>query len=336
MAGVRALWYSRGVLHLVDQRKLPGRFVVRPLRTVGSVATAIRNMTVRGAPSIGAAAAFGMALAARSGGWTPDRAARLLRATRPTAHDLFVGVETVRAAWARGEDPEASASAYCARIVEECHAIGRAGAPLVRPDARVLTHCNAGALATVAWGTALAPIRVAHLEGRKPFVWVDETRPLLQGARLTAWELAREHIAHAVIADNAAGHFFRLGEVDAVIVGADRIVANGDFANKIGTYEKALLAREHAVPFYVAAPWSTFDLDLTEGGEIPVEERAGAEVAGIGRRRTTPRSSPIRNPAFDVTPGEWVAKYLTPAGALSRTAALRAAAAARRGRRTPA
>ncbi len=329
MPAVRALWYEDGVLHLVDQRKLPGRYVVRRLRHVAAVAEAIRNLTVRGAPSIGAAAAFGMAIAARSRGADPERAATRLRATRPTAHDLFVGVETVRSAWVRGEDPSEAARAYCDRVVAECHAIGTAGAPLFGSGTRVLTHCNAGALATVQWGTALAPIRVAHDAGRKLFVWVDETRPLLQGARLTAWELARERIPHAVIADNAAGHFFRRGEVDAVIVGADRITANGDFANKIGTYEKALLAREHGVPFYVAAPWSTFDLSLEDGGRIPVEERGGDEVAELAGRRTVPKRSPTRNPAFDVTPGSWVARFVTPAGALPPKAALRAAARAK-------
>ncbi|HTW55801.1 MAG TPA: S-methyl-5-thioribose-1-phosphate isomerase [Thermoplasmata archaeon] len=314
---VRALWYRDGALHLLDQRALPGRRVVRRLTRVEEVATAIRTMAVRGAPAIGVAAAYGMVLAARGGRHTPAGAAALLRATRPTAHDLFVGIETVRAVWAAGGDPRAAADDYRDRVVEECHRIGEAGAPLFAHAERVLTHCNAGALATVEWGTALAPIYVARAHGARLFVWVDETRPLLQGARLTAWELAREKIPHAVIADNAAGHFLATGQVDAVIVGADRIARNGDFANKIGTYEKAVVARENGVPFYVAAPWSTFDLRCRTGAAIPVEERAEAEVLEVGRQRLTPRASRARNPAFDVTPARFVSRFVTPAGVVT-------------------
>jgi translation initiation factor eIF-2B subunit alpha/methylthioribose-1-phosphate isomerase len=181
----------------------------------------------------------------------------------------------------------------------------------------VLTHCNAGALATVEWGTALAPIRVAQREGRNPFVWVDETRPLLQGSRLTAWELKEEGIAHSVIADNAAGHFMHNGEVDIVIVGADRITRSGDFANKIGTYEKAVLAKENGIPFFVAAPWSTFDPMLRSGEDIPIEERSGDEVLFFLAQRTSPLDSKARNPAFDVTPGKYVAGFITPGGVFS-------------------
>ena len=311
---VRALWWDDGRLALLDQRRLPGREVVVRLSTVGQVARAIRTMQVRGAPSIGAAAAFGMAIAAGDGRSTPDGAAKLLRATRPTAYDLFVGVESVRSIWASGGDPLAAATAYRDRIVEECHAIGEAGAALFRRRPHVLTHCNAGALATVEWGTALAPLRVARDRGADLFVFVDETRPLLQGSRLTAWELARERIAHAVIADNAAGHFLRRGDVDAVIVGADRIASNGDFANKIGTYEKAVVARENGVPFYVAAPWSTFDAARPDGRSIPIEERDGAEVLSVAGRRVAPSGSRARNPAFDVTPAKFVTGFVTPGG----------------------
>ena len=314
---VRALWYRRGTLYLLDQRALPGRTVVRRLRTLRATAEAIRTMAVRGAPAIGVAAAYGMVLGHREGTYTPERAARELRATRPTAVDLFVGIETVRRAWAAGEDVEVAADRYRERIVEECHRIGLEGAPLLAHARRVLTHCNAGALATVEWGTALAPIRVARARGARLFVWVDETRPLLQGARLTAWELARERIPHAVIADNAAGHFFRTGQVDAVIVGADRIARNGDFANKIGTYEKAVVAREHRVPFYVAAPWSPFDAARTSGRTIPVEERDESEVLAFGGRRTTPTRSRARNPAFDVTPARFVTAFITPDGVVA-------------------
>ena len=311
---VRALWFEKGTLHLLDQRRLPRQVKVLHLRRLRDVAEAIRTLTVRGAPSIGVAAAYGMALAAREGRWTPGTASAALVATRPTAVDLSVGVEAVRSAWAGGDDPLAAAEAYRDRIVGECLRIGEVGAPLFRGDPRVLTHCNAGALATVEWGTALAPLRVAHDRGSDLFVWVDETRPLLQGARLTAWELAQERIRHAVIADNAAGHFMRAGEVDRIIVGADRIARNGDFANKIGTYEKAVVAHENGIPFYVAAPWSTFDPLRSDGRAIPIEERAAAEVLGFGSVRTTPRQSPGRNPAFDVTPARYVRAFVTPDG----------------------
>jgi methylthioribose-1-phosphate isomerase len=314
---VRALWFDSGRLHLIDQRALPGRLRVVRLRTLPETADAIRTMTVRGAPAIGVAAAYGMALGAAQGSVSPARAARLLRSTRPTAHDLFVGVETVRRAWAAGQDPLEAAHRYREQVVGECHAIGEAGASLFARDPKVLTHCNAGALATVEWGTALAPLRVAHERGSKLFVWVDETRPLLQGSRLTAWELAQERIPYAVIVDNAAGHFMRTGEVDAVIVGADRIAANGDFANKVGTYEKAVVARENGVPFYVAAPWSTFDPRRESGGHIPVEERGADEVLSFSRSRVAPKSSKARNPAFDVTPARFVTGFVTPAGVVT-------------------
>ncbi len=311
---VRALWYSRGVLSIIDQRALPGRTTVRRLRTVEEVADAIRTLAVRGAPTIGVAGAYGMAIARRRGGWTPARASAFLGATRPTAHDLFVGIARGRAAWEAGADVDAAATTYRDEVVADSRAIGEAGASLFARRGRVLTHSNAGALATVEWGTALAPLRVARARGARLFVWVDETRPLLQGARLTAWELAREGIPHAVIADNAAGYFLASGEVDAVIVGADRIARNGDFANKIGTYEKAVVARENGVPFYVAAPWSTFDPDAATGRKIPVEERGEAEVATFAGRRVTPASSPARNPAFDVTPARFVTAFITPGG----------------------
>jgi S-methyl-5-thioribose-1-phosphate isomerase len=313
---VRALWFSRGHLHLIDQRQLPARKVVLHLSRVEEVAEAIRTLTVRGAPAIGVAAAYGMVLASRQRRWTPASAARLLRATRPTAHDLFVGIETVRRAWVRRDDPLARADAYRDRIVEECHQIGEAGASLFQHRPRVLTHCNAGALATVEWGTSLAPLRVARERGAPIFVWVDETRPLLQGSRLTAWELQEEGIPHAVIADNAAGYFMHKGEVDAVIVGADRIARNGDFANKVGTYEKAVLARENRIPFYVAAPWSTFDAHCKTGKAIPVEERSPDELRTLGRAQLAPPASPVRNPAFDVTPARYVTAFVTPGGVI--------------------
>jgi S-methyl-5-thioribose-1-phosphate isomerase len=311
---VRALWFRAGALHVLDQRALPARAVVLRLTRVEQVADAIRTMTVRGAPTIGVAAAYGMVLAHRQAKGSAADAAGVLCATRPTAVDLFVGIETVRSAWEAGEDVLAAADAYRERIVSECHEIGVAGAPLLARAEHVLTHCNAGALATVEWGTALAPIRVARQKGAHLFVWVDETRPLLQGARLTAWELARERIPHAVIADNAAGHYLATGQVDAVIVGADRIARNGDFANKIGTYEKAVVARENGVPFYVAAPWSTFDAGRKDGSSIPVEERDEEEVLALAGRRVAPATSHAQNPAFDVTPARFVTAFVTPGG----------------------
>lgn len=317
MDGVRALWYTPGTLHVLDQRLLPARRKVLALKTPEAVAEAIRTLAVRGAPSIGVAGAYGMALAARTAGASPSLSAALLTATRPTAHDLAVGVDLVRRAWTAGADTDLAADGYCRTVVEECHHIGEAGARLFAKTPRVLTHCNAGALATVEWGTALAPLRVARERGAELFVWVDETRPLLQGARLTAWELAQEGIPHAVIADNAAGHFMRRGEVDAVVVGADRIARNGDFANKIGTYEKAVLARENGIPFYVAAPWSTFDLTRSDGSTIPIEERDPEEVAQFASRRVTPTASASRNPAFDVTPAKFVTAFITPAGVVA-------------------
>ncbi|MGC2034902.1 MAG: S-methyl-5-thioribose-1-phosphate isomerase [Thermoplasmata archaeon] len=316
---VRALWYEDGVLSLIDQRKLPQRTIVLRLRRPAEVAEAIRTMAVRGAPAIGVAAAYGMALAARHRSYIPARAAKLFASTRPTAHDLFVGIEAVRSAWVAGEDTEAAAERYKEMVVAECHRIGEVGASLFRDRPKVLTHCNAGALATVQWGTALAPLRVAYERGTPIFVWVDETRPLLQGSRLTAWELAEEGIPHAVIVDNAAGHFMHQGEVDAVIVGADRIARNGDFANKVGTYEKAVLAKENGIPFYVAAPSSTFELGRSTGAHIPIEERGPDEVLSWGSHRTAPRKSRGRNPAFDVTPARYVTAFVTPSGVLRPT-----------------
>jgi S-methyl-5-thioribose-1-phosphate isomerase len=321
---VRALWFSGGRLHLLDQRRLPGRTVVLHLSRVDQVAEAIRTMAVRGAPAIGVAAAYGMALAALRKSHSPAAAARLLGATRPTAYDLFVGIRAVQTAWMEGADPLERAEIYRNEVVDACHRIGEAGAYLFRRRPRVLTHCNAGALATVEWGTALAPLRVARREGAPIFVWVDETRPLLQGARLTAWELEQERIPYALIADNAAGYFMQSGEVDAVIVGADRIARNGDFANKIGTYEKAVVARENRIPFYVAAPWTTFDRNQKAGSSIVVEERHRDEVLFIGGRALGPLKSPVRNPAFDLTPARFVTAYITPNGVVrpDRIAAL--------------
>lgn len=307
-----ALWWEDGEgLRMLDQRALPGEVRVVTLTSATEVAGAIRDMTVRGAPAIGAAAAFGMALGAKD----PAATAALLRATRPTARDLFHAVEHLRRIIEIGEEPVAAAQAYTADLVDRCRRIGEHGAALLRRDARVLTHCNAGALATVDWGTALAPLRVAHRQGKALSVLCDETRPRLQGL-LTAWELQNEGIACAVIPDNAAGHYLSRGEVDLCIVGADRIARNGDAANKIGTYEKAVVAREHGVPFYVAAPRSTFDGACASGKDIPIEERSQAEVLEVQGHRVAPPGTKARNPAFDVTPARFITGFVTEDGIL--------------------
>ncbi|HVL87772.1 MAG TPA: S-methyl-5-thioribose-1-phosphate isomerase [Candidatus Thermoplasmatota archaeon] len=308
---LRALWWEREALRVLDQRLLPRRVELRDLRTVEEVASAIADMTVRGAPTIGAAAAFGMALGAAD----PERASSILRATRPTAVNLAHGVEHVHEAIRRGEDPLAAAQAYADGVVEACRRIGEAGLPLVKDGARILTHCNAGALATVDLGTATAPLRLAARQGRRFSVLCDETRPRLQG-HLTAWELLNEGIDARVVADNAAGWFLSRSEVDLVIVGADRVAQNGDVANKIGTYEKAVLAREHGVPFYVALPASTYDPATPSGAGIAIEERDESEVLELAGVRVAPEGVRAHNPAFDVTPAKYVTGYLTERGLL--------------------
>jgi S-methyl-5-thioribose-1-phosphate isomerase len=325
---LRAVWMERdGSISLIDQRKLPGALELVSARTTRQVAEAIRDMAVRGAPAIGATAALGVAQAALKKG-DLRKAAALLKAARPTANDLAFAVDHMVAEIEAGADPRRAAESYVDSIVDRCRKIGTFGAPLIKDHSKVLTHCNAGALATVDYGTALAPMRVAHEQGRDFFVWVDETRPRLQGAKLTAWELLNEGIAHAVIADNAAGHYFQRGEVDLVITGADRIVANGDFANKIGTYEKAVLAREHGVPFYVAAPISTFDFTMESGRSIPIEERSEEEVTLVGGERLAPEGSAARNPAFDVTPSKFVKGFITEVGVLRPSEVSKVSAAA--------
>ncbi len=309
----RAVWMDGGVVQMIDQRALPHTFELFSAETTDEVAFAIREMVVRGAPSIGATAAYGIAMAAMNG--EPlEQAVKTITSTRPTANDLFYAARQVAADIQAGMDPEMAAGQYVEGIVEQCRAIGVVGAALIKDGAHVLTHCNAGALATIDHGTALAPIRAAVEAGREVFVFVDETRPRLQGARLTAWELVNEGIPHAIIADNAAGFYVSRGEVDLVLVGADRICRNGDFANKVGTYEVALLAKAHDVPFYVAAPTSTFDTELPTGADIPIEERDAREVLFIGEYRLAPEGAEALNPAFDVTPGRLVTGFITEHG----------------------
>lgn len=312
---LRTVWYDDGVVKLLDQRFLPFEIRIHEAHNLEELAVAIEDMVVRGAPAIGAAAAYGMAQARIQGVGTREATDRLRR-TRPTGHDLFFALDYMAQAIEAGDDPHAAADRYAQEDVDRCRAIGVHGARLIKNGSRILTHCNAGALATVDYGTALAPLRVAHEAGRKFFVYVSETRPRLQGARLTAWELVQEGIEHAILPDSAAGHFLNRGEVDLVLVGADRIAANGDTANKIGTYMKAVVAKENDVPFYVAAPTSTIDLSLPNGAKIPIEERSPQEVLQFAGTPVAPKESPARNPAFDVTPAKYITGIITERGIL--------------------
>ncbi len=341
----RTIWMEGGIVRMVDQLALPFRFALFDSPDYGTTARAIRDMVVRGAGAIGAAGGYGLAQAALAApplgfAETVAEAAALLRCTRPTARNLFYAVDRVLAAiLAALPDVGRARTAACAEAeavasedIAACRRIGDAGSVLLVDGCRVLTHCNAGWLGFADWGTALSPLYCAKRQGKGVFAWVDETRPRLQGARLTAWELAGEGIDFRIIPDNAAGYFMRRGEVDLVIVGADRIAANGDVANKIGTYEKAVLARENGVPFYVAAPTSTIDFDCLDGDAIPIEERGEEEVLTAsgqgedGALRTVRVSIPAaraRNPAFDVTPAGLVSGIITeegivPPGELSR------------------
>jgi methylthioribose-1-phosphate isomerase len=323
----RPLYWDNAVLRLLDQRLLPGEEVWLELETPDEVALAIRDMAVRGAPAIGAAAGFGMALSLRGGGGGVrekfERAARLLRSSRPTARDLFAAVERLEAAFERVSGlPEkeiearllSEAQTLSSEGIEACRAIGRFGGELLERDCTVLTHCNAGALATSGYGTALGVIRGAVEAGKKIRVLADETRPFLQGARLTAWELSRDGIPVEIITDSMAGHYLSRGEISAVVVGADRIAANGDTANKIGTYSLAVLARENGVAFYVAAPTTTLDLSLPDGSRIPIEQRSAEEVVRIGGTRIAPAGVSARHPAFDVTPERYITAIITEKG----------------------
>jgi len=313
---MRAVWFANGEVRMIDQRKLPNDLVIVSFKDHLDVATAIRNMTVRGAPSIGAAAAYGMCLAAMKGRDLKEAAA-VLKAARPTANDLFYAVDHMTAELKKKAVPQKAADDYAQMIVDKCIKIGEYGDTLINDGDVIMTHCNAGALATVDVGTALAPVRKAHAggKGKKIFVFVSETRPRLQGMQLTAWELLQEGVPHSIITDSASGHFMKMG-VNMVIVGADRIAANGDFANKIGTYEKAVLAKEHNIPFYVAAPVSTFDFSAENGDMIQIEERAEEEVTMIGTMRVAPVGTRALNPSFDVTPSRYVTGFITEKGIL--------------------
>ena len=309
---VTPLKWERDTLFLLDQRLLPGQEVWVECGSSSAVAEAIRTMVVRGAPAIGVAAAFGMAMAAQQGE-DLEVAAAVLKAARPTAVNLAWAVERMQRAQG---DWVAEAEEILREDVESNMAMGRHGALLLGASSTILTHCNAGALATGGYGTALGVIRAAVEGGKKVAVFADETRPYLQGARLTAWELQRDGIDVTLITDNMSGHFFQQGTFDAVIVGADRIAANGDTANKIGTYTVAVLAQAHGVPFYVAAPVSTIDPACPNGEAIPIEERSSDEVTEMNGRRVAPEGVRARHPAFDVTPARLISAIITERGVL--------------------
>ena len=323
-------WTDAGV-RFIDQTRLPTDEVYVTCRDFREVATAIRDMIVRGAPAIGVSAAMGVALGVRNSNAKSiaelrpefDEICNTLASTRPTAVNLFWAIQRMRDRFEElASEPletikreliEEAQRMYLADIAA-CKMMGRNGAVLMPPSGGVLTHCNAGALATCGYGSALGVIRAAVEEGKKIHVFADETRPFLQGSRLTAWELTKDGIPTTVISDNMAGAMMKQGKIGAVVVGADRIAANGDVANKIGTYTVAVLAREHGIPFYVAAPWSTIDLATLTGDSIPIEQRSSREVTHLGGKQLTPEGVSIENPAFDVTPHRYVAAIITERG----------------------
>ncbi|HUJ26485.1 MAG TPA: S-methyl-5-thioribose-1-phosphate isomerase [Myxococcales bacterium] len=310
----RTLWFEDGALHLLDQRGLPARADVFVARTASEVAQAIKDMVVRGAPAIGCAAAYGLALAAGSGD-DFDKARAELLAARPTAVNLRWALERLAQVTPRTfERLREEADRVLAEDLAACMAIGRHGAALVPDGKGILTHCNAGGLATAGYGTALGVVRAALAAGKKCAVFADETRPWLQGARLTAWELMQDGIPVTLLPDVAAASLLASGRVGCVVVGADRIARNGDTANKIGTYPLALAAHAAGVPFFVAAPVSTLDPRAATGADIPIEERSPTEVTHIGERRIAAEGVSVFNPAFDVTPARYIAAIITERG----------------------
>lgn len=336
MTELRTVWWEDSAVCLIDQTRLPHVQQVQVCRSLDQVAQAIQTMQVRGAPAIGITAAYGMALVASQ---ITDRAALLpaleharttLNAQRPTAVNLSWATARMlrRAHTLCQQQPPLALAALATALLAEahailaedlamCHAIGAHGAGLIPQRGHVLTHCNAGGLATAGYGTALAPIRTAHSAGRPLHIYVDETRPFLQGARLTAWELQQAHIPQTLITDNMAGFLMQQGEIDCVLVGADRIVANGDVANKIGTYTLAVLAQAHSVPFYVAAPSSTIDLTLADGRQIPIEQRSPQEVTHLAGQPIAPAGVAAAHPAFDVTPHTLLTAIITEQGVIT-------------------
>lgn len=344
----RTVWLENKKVRLIDQTLLPEKFRIYSCKNCKQTAFAIKNMIVRGAPAIGAAAAFGFAQGIlefkekKIGNFKKHikKVENIIKKTRPTAHDLFQGVNFVKnkidekiskmmkfvanrrisacqkrkAVFSIKKEAVKAANEYANLSVERCRKIGKNGNRIIKNNSKILTHCNAGALACVDYGTALSPLKIAKKQGKKIFAFVDETRPRLQGAKLTAFELSQEKIPHAIIADNAAGHYMQNKMIDLVIVGADRIALNGDVANKIGTYEKAVLAKENKIPFYVAAPLSTFDKKTKSGKDIPIEERSPDEVLFINGKRIAPKQSKAKNPSFDVTPAKYIKGIITEKG----------------------
>lgn len=330
---MRPLDFDKGVLKLIDQRKLPGELEYVECGTFEEVADAIRDMVVRGAPAIGVSAAYGVAIGAAAAGVSSpnafydelERVCDHIKGARPTAVNLFWAVERMhkKALGLKGSPVEAvreslleEARAMDREDVETNKSIGANGNRLIKEGFTILTHCNAGALATCDYGTALGVVRAAHEAGKRISVYADETRPWLQGARLTAWELQQDGIPVTLLCDNMAGHFLKAGKIDCVIVGADRIALNGDTANKIGTYTVAVLAKENGVPFYVAAPVSTIDFKTKTGEGIPIEERPASEVTHIRGVRIAPEGISVANPAFDVTPARYITGIITEKGVL--------------------
>ena len=324
----RTIWMEGTVVNMIDQRALPHRFEIYSSMDHRETVSAISNMTVRGAPAIGAAASYAITQAAleyngsdmKSFTRHMDSASAYVKQSRPTAYDLFYAVDSIMEKISNANSTKhakeialVESCIYSDRSAEACKKIGEFGMALINEDSSILTHCNAGALACVDYGTALSPIRFAHRSGKRISVFADETRPRLQGAKLTAWELSQEDIPYFLIADNAAGYFMRKGEIDLVIVGADRITKDGCVFNKIGTYEKAVVAKENGIPFYVAAPESTFDPRL-KAEDVVIEERHQDEVLFIEGTRIAPQGCIARNPAFDVTPKNYISGFITEKG----------------------
>ncbi len=321
----RTVWMEGNIIKTIEQNQLPEIFKIVDIIGDDAVISAIQTMVVRGAPAIGAMGAYGLAQAIQKLNEPTKKHIQRLRdkiiLARPTAYDLEYGLNSVAVMALTGQTEDeikkmalAAAQEYADRSAEACRLIGKYGNTLIKNGDRILTHCNAGALATVDFGTALSPIRAAHHDEKSIFVYVDETRPRLQGAKLTAFELYQEGIDHAVIVDNAAGYFMARSEVDLVITGTDRVAANGDVANKIGTYEKAVVAHENNIPVYIAAPLSTIDFSCPNGDAIPIEERGQEEVLSINGRRVASDGSPALNPAFDVTPAKYITGIITEKG----------------------
>ena len=326
----RTVWMENKLVKMIDQTKLPYKFEIFTSHDYKQTAEAIKKMIVRGAPAIGVTAVFGLvqAISAANENNSDElikKATKTIRETRPTAYNLFWGVDRILKVIQEVDDIEdkknvaiKEAKKIADEDIEVCKKIGELGEKLIKDGYKILTHCNAGALATVDYGTALSPIRFAHYNGKKIFVFVDETRPRCQGSKLTSWELLQEGIDHAIIADNAAGYYMQKGEIDMCIVGADRVTLDGSVANKIGTYEKAVLAKENKIPFYVALPTSTIDINTKSGKDIPIEERNEEEVTHIvaenKKIRISAEGSHAKNPAFDVTPSKYITAFITERG----------------------